>query len=232
MTGRGRSIKYFHRPSSNPEASIGLKLSAASPKLEAESDTPYYLVVTARILNSPHPRKSVTLATQWNPLQGWLGNFSLSGIKCIHPEASVEKRKYIGTGRPGCTASTRDRWKDWRKLYDFVTLHPNEELHVKYEVPRENIRAAGVQKGEKYRVELTRSGLGTYWWMYGSLDDYPGFKFRKWERGGWRDWEEDEYMDSDSDDDEQGDCPGWTMGEDPSLLGMEIEEGVVEFEVI
>lgn len=117
---------------------------------------------------------------------------SFENIKCISPASAVEEGKHIEIwprGWPNFNTGARDL----REKYDFVTVpakpspgtsRKGEEnmyrLQVKHEVPRDKILAAQVQRGERYRVSLTDKGSGTYWWMFGKLEDVEGMRFKSW----------------------------------------------------
>jgi hypothetical protein len=142
---------------------------------------------------------------------------------------------------------------DVRERGDFVTLQPGQSLEIRHEIPRDKIDAAEVQGGEVYRSEITEFGLGTRWWMYGTMDDAGGKKFMGWSARGVEEErqyildkmkQEYEEMKEDYGEDEgEGEPPGlddliledgseYIMGEDPTTLGIIIEKGEAEFEVV
>jgi len=84
MTGRGK-LRLF-RPSPNPLVKIGLTLSTSTPTLSISSVEPFYIIVTARILQTPNPDKPVTLCTHLEALSH-LSNRSFHHIICTtNPE--------------------------------------------------------------------------------------------------------------------------------------------------
>ena len=77
--------------SANATVELGLALSTSSPTLDPSSSSPFFRIVTARILTTPHPDASITLATHLNALGG-LGNRSFNKIVCVSPETAGQKR--------------------------------------------------------------------------------------------------------------------------------------------
>lgn len=162
---------------------------------------------------------------------------SFENIKCISPPSSAEEGKSIEIwprGWPNFNTGVRDL----REKYDFVTVPttlPSDELakrkqdvsslEIKHEVPRDKIIAAQIKKGEKYRISLTDKGLGTYWWMFGTLEDVEGMKLKPWGKT--------ESEGEDSEELEKEDKSGmWVAGEEPGKLALVVEKGEVEFEIV
>ena len=89
------------------------------------------------------------------------------------------------------------------------------------------IEAAGIEKGERYKVGLTNRCLGTRWWTFGDAEDEGMKNVRFVQRGqGVKEPEDREGTD------EQG---GWSRGELPDELALVVEgedEGAVEFEIV
>ncbi|KAL8797354.1 MAG: hypothetical protein Q9195_000508 [Heterodermia aff. obscurata] len=88
MTGRG-SGKIFH-PSPNPAVKIGLTVSLSPTNLTISPLTthpsePFHIVITARILSTPHPSLPITLCTHRNPLGGFSGNPTFKPIYRVSP---------------------------------------------------------------------------------------------------------------------------------------------------
>jgi hypothetical protein len=89
---------------------------------------------------------------------------------------------------------------DVRAWLKFVAIPPKNkgDIIFQHEVPCEKIEAANIQKGEKYRVELSDRRLGTRWWSFGSIDELEGVRLRSWqtpEREAQRKREEEEFWD-------------------------------------
>ena len=47
---------------------------------------------------------------------------------------------------------------------------------MRHEVPRNKIEVAGLQKGERYRVDLIEKCLGTRWWAFANLEELEGVR--------------------------------------------------------
>ncbi|KAI9788453.1 MAG: hypothetical protein M1816_006889 [Peltula sp. TS41687] len=227
MTGRGDG-RLFH-PSTTPTVTIGLSLSCSPRILDPTLPSPFFLTVTARILTSPRPNSPITLATHQNALGG-ISNRSMSNIHCISPcsQQHPKPQKYIEIWPCGCP---HYRWdsagEDLRQCWSFVTIYPADRppLEIRHEVDRETLGAAGLRSGERYRAELTDRCLGARWWMFGSLEEWEGIRFREWR---------DEDGEKEGEEEGQGDGNGdgrYTMGENPDLLALVIEKGEVEFEI-
>lgn len=106
-----------------------------------------------------------------------------------------------------------------------TTGRSSKEFVIEHEVPKDLISAAGVKKGERYRVSFTNKCLGTRWWMFGDLQDERLKDVRFVTRGGQK-AEENEGRDE---------VGRWYKGEIPNELALAIEDeikGVVEFEII
>lgn len=102
-------------------------------------------------------------------------------------------------------------------------------VEVKHQVPRDAILAAGLQNGETYRVSLTDRGLGTMWYMFGTLEDVEGMKLGAWKEDK---EESDETPEEDLDDWEKEERKGpWFRGENAYKLVLFIEKGEVDFKV-
>ena len=136
--------------------------------------------------------------------------------------------------------------EDLRSAWAFVTIPPQNQGYysVQHEIPRDKLEAADLKKGERYRVTLTNKCLGTRWWTYAGLEDLEGVRFRAWRapaeeeeaeaeaEAARADLELNEETEMEREPREQhGDGPV-TMGEDPTMLAMVVENGDVEFEII
>jgi hypothetical protein len=126
---------------------------------------------------------------------------------------------------------------DVRVRWEFITLQPNQVIEHRHEIPREKIAAAELEKGEVYKAELTDLGLGTSWWMYGTMDDVGDKKFMRWSpRGveGLRRYqtENEDWLGEPPDDVKWENSSEWFMGEDPSLLALVVEKNAAEFEIV
>lgn len=108
-----------------------------------------------------------------------LPNKSFTDIICLDPSSPTEKRiKIYQLDWPHYIFESSDKKDDW----DFITIPASDpttgpslpsprEFVIKHEVPRVLISAAGVKKGETYRVAFTYQCLGMRWWMFGDLQD-------------------------------------------------------------
>ncbi|KAJ9649474.1 hypothetical protein H2199_000249 [Coniosporium tulheliwenetii] len=218
MTGRG-DRKLFR-------LTIGLTLTTSSPILDPSSASPFFLILTARILTTPHTDSPITLATFLNPLSS-LRNRSFGNINCVFPATESKKRiriwphswpHYVWDGE-----TLRDSW-------EFVTIEPGRSLEVRHEVLRDKIAAAGLKTGERYQAAFTDKCLGTRWWMFGSLEEAEQMKFMWW--GHERERETEEGWETEKVEREGEDENGrWTMGEKPDDLALVIEKGEAEFEI-
>ena len=69
--------------------------------------------------------------------------------------------------------------------WEFITIPSIESgtaVTVRHTVPQEKILEAKLQKGEKYRIELSNKCLGTIWWMFGPdpRGGKEGVKLKSW----------------------------------------------------
>jgi hypothetical protein len=212
---------------------IGIALNTSPSILTSSLKEPFYVVITARILTTPHPEKAITLAISLNPLQG-LDNRSFRDIVCT---TNLEKKIKINSYR-----ILNDHWNpedlrgvdsDWK----FITIPPLDQgiFSVRHEVPRSKIEETQLEKGEKYRLSLSHMCLGTRWWTYGSLEELEGVRLRQWRPPS----EERERLDTLANNGfgpelrerhvfEEGPT---STGELPNLLAM-VPEGDAEFEVV
>lgn len=201
------------------DVSIGLSLSISPAQFDPSSDAPLYLVVTARILQSSRPDTPVTLATNFNALDR-INNKSFENISCLSTSTTESnQRKYIEVWPRFHVRGFA--YKDVRNYFHFVTIEPGKTFTVKHEIPKERILATGLEKGETYRTKITDVGLGTYWWMYGTLEEVEGMKFLRWEM---------EETAEDYNDD--GEDKPWLHSENPKKLALVIEKGDAEFEIV
>ncbi|KAK4546611.1 hypothetical protein LTR36_001828 [Oleoguttula mirabilis] len=232
MTGRGDG--KLLRPDSNPSVTIGLSLSTSPSTLSASSEEPFNIVVTARILSSPHPERPVTLWTHLSPLHA-LNTRAFENIKCI-----TDKAKHIEIW-PRSWPQYRWDSEDVPHDEDFVTIPPRDQgtFSVRHQVPPDALRGAKVEQGERYRVKLTDKCLGTCWWTFGARDELDGVRLRAW-RSSEAEAEEERALDADPElreelererRDKYGERPV-TSGENSGMLAMVPEAGEVEFEVV
>ncbi|KAF6223154.1 hypothetical protein HO173_013254 [Letharia columbiana] len=211
MTGRGDGRLF--RPSTNPAVKLGLTLTTSSPTLDPSSSSPFFLIVTARILTSPRPNSAITLATHLNALGG-LSNRSFNNIVCTSPVTESQKRIEIWPrGWPHYIWDADNLRESW----NFVTVPANGMLETRHQVDRTKIAEAGLKAGERYQASLTNKCLGTRWWALGSLEEFEGVRFRGWEEG-----EEGEGAD---------DGGRYLMGGAPDDLAFVIEKETAEFEI-
>lgn len=204
--------------SANATVELGLALSTSSPTLDPSSSSPFFLIVTARILTTPHPDASITLPTHLNALGG-LGNRSFNSIVCVSPETAGQKRIEIWPrGWP------QYNWDpdDLRDAWDVMTGAANGRLEIRHPVDGTKIAEAQLKAGERYQASLTDKCLGTSWWAFGSLEEFEGVRFRQWREG-----EVEERADDEGADEEVR----YLMGEFPDNLALVIEKGTAEFEI-
>lgn len=66
---------------------------------------------------------------------------------------------------------------------ELVTVQPvgQGSYYQRHELWRSIIEQADFKVGETYRVSINNSGLGTWWWAYGTVDDFKGMRLRKWQ---------------------------------------------------
>lgn len=91
------------------------------------------------------------------------------------------------------------------------------ELEIRYRVDEAQIAEAGLKAGERYRAGLTDRCLGTWWWAFGSLEEFGDVRFRQWRQEGEREGVDD--------------VGRFLMGEVYDDLALVIEKGTVEFEI-
>lgn len=95
-------------------------------------------------------------------------------ITCVDPESSTTKSiRLWPTSWPQYRHDCRDIAPG--SFEGFVTVPPKGQgvLEVRHQVPASAIKAAGVQKGERYRVKFTDVCLGAKWWIFGALPADP-----------------------------------------------------------
>jgi hypothetical protein len=204
--------------------------------LSASSEEPFYVVITARILTSPDPQRTVTLWTHLSPLKS-LHTTAFNNIVCTDDSA---KRIEIW---PRSYPQYRFDGDDLPDHGDFITIPPKGQpgISIRHKVPREAIRNANLKVGERYRVNLTDKCLGTRWWFFDAREDFPGgARLCSWKSKATQDAEAEEENDLDGDiqdelEDERREKYGnrpVKMSEEPGLLALVPEGGEVEFEVV
>lgn len=205
---------------------IRITLSTSSPTLDPNSASPFYLLITARVLSSPRPQIPITFMAYLNAFESLL-NQSIGNIKCTSLEES--KGNFIEIWPRSCpNYGSSLEARDLRQIRPFVTIAPDHPLVVHHEIPRSKIIGAGLEKGEKYKVKLTSRALGTRWWAFGLMEDLDGLQLRRWHM-------EDEELHRDSVDEEVDEGKEttsqgpFTMGEDSDQLALVIERGEAEF---
>lgn len=220
-----------------PSVTIGISLSTSPSTLSVSSDDPFYVVVTARILSSPHPERPITLWTHLSPLHA-LNTRAFENIKCTTSEAKVIE--IWPRGWPQYRWDSEDIPNDG----GFITIPPHDQgtFSIRHQVPADAIKSAKVEKGERYRIKLTDKCLGTNWWTFGVLEDLDGLRLRMWRSQASEEAEADEERMLDSDpelreelEQERRDKYGerrTTKGENPNMLALVPEVGQVEFEVV
>jgi hypothetical protein len=119
--------------------------------------------------------------------------------------------------------------------WDFVTIPPPSQgvYTTQHQVRRAHIEAANLEKGERYRVKLSKKCLGTRWWSYGSLEELDGVRFRFWkdrDGNGKQIYGEPSERDKQEEREKYGDGPV-TEGEQPEMLAI-VPEGDAEFEIV
>jgi hypothetical protein len=207
-----------------------VSISTSTSELSVSSPSPFHVVITARILESPRPEMPITLMAYLNPFQR-LPNRSIEDFQCVFPDSSLGKTTEIyPRSWPNYVSTSKDLRQDW----PFRSVPPDSILVVKHEVPQHKVKEAGLAKGERYKVSLTDAALGTRWWTFGSLNDLKGVGFRRWRPGEQTD-DEDPVGDDLEDEDEENEDNGqaeFIMGEDPSDLRLIIGKGEAEIVII
>ncbi|KAL9097451.1 MAG: hypothetical protein Q9165_000347 [Trypethelium subeluteriae] len=170
----GHKVDVVHS-SPDPSVVVGLTLSTSPSTLSSTLTEPFHIIVSARILSTPHPDKPITLQTHPSPLEG-LDNRSFHNIICTaNPDKKIE---IFPRGWP------QYHWdpEDLRSVWSFVTIPPRGKgtYTAHLEVPCHRIEATHVQKGERYRVNMTNKCLGTRWWSFASLAELDGVRLRSW----------------------------------------------------
>ncbi|KAI9657560.1 MAG: hypothetical protein M1831_004176 [Alyxoria varia] len=239
MTGRGDG--RLIRPSPNAIVTIGLTLNVSPPTLSLTSPSPFYITVTARILDTPHPSQPITLQTHPNPLErDCLFNRSFNNIVC-----TSDPDKHIELWPLGWPQYHWDP-EDLRSAWEYMTIPARDqgsEVTVKHEVPRQKVEAAGVKTGERYKVSLTDKCLGARWWAFAGEGELERVRLRAWRAPEEEEAEAEEERGLERDDPElyeemmrerrekYADGP-LSMGEEPDMLAMVVEVGEAEFEVV
>ncbi|KAI9856596.1 MAG: hypothetical protein M1813_008856 [Trichoglossum hirsutum] len=231
MSGRGDG--KLLRPSSTPTVKIGLSLSTTPPTLSSTSQVPFSVVLTARILQTPHPTSAITLSTHLNPFQE-LPSRSYTDITLVSSSEETDKTIEIALRSwPHYIHEPHDLRKHW----SFITIPPApDSLTISHEVPLDKILDARVQPGEKYRISLTDKALGTRWWAFGAVEDDARL-------GAWEDEEEDngDREEAEVGGGEEGglrrrerrdEAGKYVIGERPEDLELIVERGEVEFVVV
>ena len=193
----------------------------------------FEIIITARILKTPHPAQPITIATHLNPFAG-ITDGAFDDISCISqsgptgqssqldsPESSPHKAiRLAPTSRPHYIWDPDDLAASW----NFVTIPSQESatpfLTISHEVPMDRIVKAGLVVGERYRVNLTKEGLGTRWWAFGSLDmELAGLKLKQRRLR----------VSIDGEGRQQGDI---AFGEKPEQLSLVVEGTGAEFGIV
>lgn len=215
---------------------IGVSLSTSPSTLSTSSEEAFHVVVTARVLSSPHPERPITLWTHLSPLDAF-NTRAFENIKCTTNEA--EPIEIWPRGWPQYHWDPEDLPM---KTRDFVTVPPRDQgtFSVRHRVPLDAIRSAKVKAGERYRVKMTDLCLGTRWWTFGALEDLDGVRLRTWRSRASVEAEagEERMLDPESREEieqerrDKYDERPTTSGENPDMLAMVPEVGEVEFEVV
>jgi hypothetical protein len=166
--------------SSNPSVTIGITLSTSAATLSCSSKEPFYIIVTARVLTTPHPEKPITLATTFNCFSSLVHGSFNDFICTSNPEKVFKLSTSAHFAVNWCGEDLRGRLNSSKD--GFVTIPPlNQGVYtVRHEVPRFRIEEAMLEKGDAFRLSLSRKCLGTFWWYYGSLDELEGVRLRRW----------------------------------------------------
>lgn len=201
---------------------VGISLSTSSTTLDRASATPFYLIVTARILSTPQPSSPITLATHLNPFSP-LPNRSFTDIICVNPSQSKKQIEIQRRDWPHYVFEASDLKDD----LDFITIPASGELVIKHEIPPKLIAKAEIEKGESYRVAFTHVYLGTTWWMFGDMQD-EWVKGVRFVRGG--------HEQNGREEKDGTDANGkWYKGEIPNDLALVIEgedDSAVQFDIV
>ncbi|KAH0541671.1 hypothetical protein GP486_008698, partial [Trichoglossum hirsutum] len=195
---------------------------------------PFSIVLTARILQTPHLTSAITLSTHLNPFDE-LPSRSYTDITLVSSSNEPDKTKTIEIALRSWPHYIHEP-HDLRKHWSFVTVPPSpDSLTVSHEVPLDKILDACVQPGERYRVSLTDRALGTRWWAFGAVEEDARLGV----------WDDEEERDGDREEAEVGggeqggprrrekrdDAGLYVVGERPEDLELVIEKGEVEFTV-
>ena len=75
-----------------------------------------------------------------------------------------------------------DNMADYCEFITIPSVESGTAITVRHTVPQEKILEAKLQKGEKYRIELSNKCLGTIWWMFGPdpRGGREGVKLKEW----------------------------------------------------
>lgn len=124
-----------------------------------------------------------------------------------------------------------------REYRNYITIPAHETLEIRHEIPRDSIAAANLRPRDKCKASLTDLGLGTHWWMYGTMDEVADKKFMLWdERGveGYRQYQIDnvDTLGEPMEEMTWEDSSEWIMGEDRCELGIVVEGRSAEFEIV
>ncbi|KAI4155895.1 MAG: hypothetical protein LQ340_000675 [Diploschistes diacapsis] len=97
---------------------------------------------------------------------------------------------------------------------------------VRHEVPRDKIRAADLQRGERYKGRLPDKYLGTRWWAFKDLHELEGVRLRSKKGQREKDREREDPQRAEKRERElrekSGDAPS-CLGEKPEMLAMVAE---------
>lgn len=219
--------------SPNPIVKLGLTLTASSSTLDPSSSTPFYLIVTVRIVSTSRPNSPITLTTHLNALDD-LGNRSFHNIVRTSPA----KTEGTDGDEKKCIEIFPNGWPQYkwdpdnlRDSWDFVTVPAAADndgvLTIKHQIDRRCIAEAGLEPGEEYQASFTDKCLGTRWWAFGSLEEFGSGRFRQWRSGG----EETEEGVEDATEKGSTESTKFFMGEDPDELALVIENGIVRFTI-
>ena len=112
--------------------------------------------------------------------------------------------------------------------WDFITIPSMDSgltFTVQHSIPPKNLLEANLQKGEKYKVELSNKCLGTIWWMFGpDPRGKKGVKLKSWID---RETEPEEWAEALENDDENV-----FRGERDPDLALVDETGGTIFEIV
>jgi len=230
-------MAYTSHSLPDPVITIGLSISTSPSTLSLSSDEPFYIVVEARLVTSPHPDKPITLKIFRTPLEDLRSRCIRNPTCTTDPENVVRLDRWSNCLGPASYSLENE---------GLVTIPPHGQgsYIARHELGRHLIDLTGLKKGEKYRVVISDKGLGTSWWRYGEAHEFKSVRLWRWKNPEMEEeeeevpYEEKEFRDADYDyrDDfeqiKQYFAAPAVRSEQEGTLSMIREVEAVEFEVV